>query len=51
MAKYKIVRYFADADKPSKTIKKNVTLEEAQEHCNDPETKKEGEWFDGYTTM
>jgi hypothetical protein len=43
-------------------IKANVTLEEAQKHCSDPETssrickkpeniartKKFGPWFDGY---
>lgn len=25
------------------------SLEKAQEHCNDPETREEGKWFDGYT--
>ena len=47
MMKYKIVRFFQD-DRESKTITTDLTLEEAQEHCNDPKT--EGiDWFDGYT--
>ena len=29
-------------------IRTGLTLEEAQEHCSDPETREEGEWFDGY---
>ena len=59
---YKIVRIYFD-DKPSRTIKRNLTLEEAQAHCADPETssstckkphnirrtKKHGPWFDGYS--
>ena len=47
MMKYKIVRFFQD-DRESKTITTDLTLEEAQEHCNDPETSGKG-WFDGYT--
>ena len=45
---YRIVRHYSDG-RPSKVIKKNLSLKEAQEHCNDPRTKKEGKWFDGYT--
>lgn len=58
---YKIVRYFASGQR--RTIYRGLTLEEAQEHCNDPETssrtctnstgkqrtKRCGPWFDGYT--
>ena len=43
----------------SRVIKKDLTLEEAQEHCRDPETSSRtcssheeenrlGPWFDGY---
>ena len=60
---YKIVRYFADQNKHARTIARGLTLDEAQEHCNDPETssrtctnstgrartRKHGAWFDGYT--
>lgn len=47
---YKIVRHYAPhLDEPSKVIKTGLTLEEAQEHCSDPKTREDGEWFDGYT--
>jgi hypothetical protein len=46
--KYKIVRSFADRDRTAVVIKKGLTLEQAQAHCRDPKTRKEGEWFDGY---
>ena len=44
---YNIIRFYSD-DKPSKIVKRDVTLEEAQEHCNDPATSEAGKWFDGY---
>jgi len=57
---YKIVRFYYNNGR--RTIKTGLTLEEAQDHCRDPETssrtcvsatkrrvtKKHGEWFDGY---
>lgn len=61
--RYKIVRNFLRADTwPKRTIKRGLTLEEAQAHCSDPETssrtctswekrritKQRGPWFDGY---
>jgi len=60
---YKIVRFFADINKPNRTVKRGLTLEEAREHCSDPETssrtctnatgrartRKYGAWFEGYT--
>ena len=44
--KYKIIRYQFYGE--NKTIKTDLTLEEAQEHCNDAETSGI-DWFDGYT--
>jgi hypothetical protein len=67
---YKIIRHYYGTPGPDghlqsskRTIKTGLTLEEAQAHCNDPETssrtctnptplrytKKVGQWFDGYT--
>lgn len=46
---YKIIRFFSDSQIPSQLIYEGLTLEEAQEHCNNPKTRKDGEWFDGYT--
>ncbi len=59
---YKIVRMFYDRDKRSRTIKTGLTLEQAQAHCQDPETssrtatsakakrytRTHGAWFDAY---
>jgi hypothetical protein len=59
---YKIVRHFADPREEKVVITRGLTLEQAQEHCNDPETssrtaksqyhrnltKSAGPWFDGY---
>ena len=62
MSMYKMVRMYRDADIRRRTIKRGLTLEEAQEHCRDPETSSStctkyagrkrterlGPWFDGY---
>lgn len=60
---YHIIRFFAEDPAQNRTIiKTGLTLEEAQEHCNDPEsssstctnaeglrrTELYGPWFDGY---
>lgn len=51
---YKIRRFCFNDSHPEhrSTIKTGLTLEEAQEHCNDPATSGEdserGQWFDGY---
>ena len=49
---YKIVRFnYPNCFKPVRTIRRGLTLEQAQEHCSRPDTKGgEGEaaWFDGY---
>lgn len=57
---FDIVRYFFNGEHD--VIKESVTKEEAQSHCNDPETSSKtctskegrrltrdrGPWFDGY---
>ncbi len=52
---YKVIRFFAD-DRPREVKSTGLTLEDAQEHCQDPETSSRtttsdetpGDWFDGY---
>ena len=45
---YSIIRiYHPDLNKASRIIKKGLSLEEAQAHCEDPRTSTD-EWFDGY---
>tara|TARA_R110000744_G_scaffold11661_1_gene35317 strand:+ start:1269 stop:1478 length:210 start_codon:yes stop_codon:yes gene_type:complete len=47
---YKIFRSFNPSlDREKEIIITGLTLEEAQEHCNDPDTRQEGVWFDGFT--
>ena len=62
---YKVVRMFQDRDKRNQTLKTRLTLEQAQAHCQDPETssrtctsakakaytRRNGPWFDGYEEM
>jgi hypothetical protein len=56
MNSYKIVRFYAD-NREREVKSTGLTLQEAQEHCNDPETSSRttttdgdpGDWFDGYT--
>lgn len=57
---YKIIRFYSAED--SKVIKTGLTLDQAREHCSDPETSSQtctapelldhtaiyGAWFDGY---
>lgn len=45
---YKIIKFFKNGRK-SKILEKNLTLEEAKRYCNREDTKKEGEWFCGFT--
>jgi hypothetical protein len=48
---YKILRFYKikkGKERQPKVIKKGITLREAQIHCSDSRTKKEGEWIDGY---
>lgn len=58
--KYMIIRFFATGDK--RIIQVNLTLEQAMEHCKDPETSSrtctlpknkrrtasKGAWFEGW---
>lgn len=53
METYKIVRMFFAADKDTEVIETGLTLDEAQEWCNRPDTRggstEDGTaWFDGY---
>ncbi len=49
MVTYQIVRfYYPDFFAPREIIATGMTLEEAKAHCQRPDTRKEGEWFDGY---
>lgn len=45
--KYKIIRFYKDSNKPNRVILTGLTLEQAQNHCQDPDTSGDG-WFDGY---
>ena len=54
---YKIVRIYYPkinsegrvvSQKRTRTIQTGLTLEEAQAHCKNPETKVKGVYFDGY---
>ncbi len=45
---YKIIRFFRDDNNKNKVILTGLTLEQAQNHCQDPDTSGDG-WFDGYT--
>lgn len=61
MTTYNIIRFY-QGDTRSRTVLSGLTLEEAQEHCSDPETssrtatnkqairrtEKNGPWFEGY---
>lgn len=58
---YRIVRFYQRGGR--RTIRRGLTLEQAQRHCKDPETssttcrlarnvrrtRRLGPWFDGYT--
>lgn len=49
---YRIIRFRQNGN--NRTIKSNVTLEQAQAHCSDPKTRgvRAGvRWFDGYDYM
>ncbi len=59
---YRVIRFYRDAYPRRRIIERGLTLEEAQAHCQDPETssstttgkvgrartRRLGAWFDGY---
>lgn len=47
MTTYKIVRFYQEDETPNREIAHGLTLEEAQDWCNDPDTRGDG-FFDGY---
>lgn len=60
MKTYAIYRHYSKEGIPARRMRSGLTLKQAQEHCNDPETSSKtakrgrggcqyGEWFDGYT--
>ena len=49
MKTYKIIRFFHPSQNmENRVIREGLTLQEAQEHCQDDETKLDGVYFDGY---
>lgn len=50
---YEIIRiYYPSQNKrPRRTGLSRLTLNEAQAHCSDPNTRKDGVYFDGYREM
>lgn len=44
-ATYSIIRFHKN--KPNEVIATGLTLEEAREHCDSPDTSGDG-WFDGF---
>lgn len=52
MTTYKIIRFYSPAEKAkgkmNYTVRIGLSLEEAKAHCNNPNTRCAGRWFDGY---
>ena len=49
METYEIVRFYAPhLNKESEVMQRGLSLEEAQEHCQDESTQQKGVYFDGY---
>ena len=46
---FRIIRiYCPSLNRRSRTIRTGLTEAEAQAHCSNPKTRKEGVYFDGY---
>lgn len=46
---YKIIRFYHPSqNKSNRVIECGLTLEEAQEHCDDESTQEQDVYFDGY---
>lgn len=62
MHTYKIIRFFQEQGRKRQVITRGLTMEEAKEHCHDPETSSStctkpyprsitancGPWFEGW---
>lgn len=46
---YYIYRFYFNGQRHF--VKTVESLEAAQKHCNDPETRQDGKWFDGYSAQ
>lgn len=44
---YDIVRFYSNHRNP-RVMQRALTRRDAERHCNNPRTRKEGEWFDGF---
>ena len=47
---YKILRKYKDSSHPdnNRVVKEGLSLAEAKEHCQDPDTEEKGVWFDAF---
>ncbi len=49
-ATYSIIRFYApNQNKENEVIQTGLTLDEAKAHCNNPDTREAGVYFDGFT--
>lgn len=46
---YSIRRFYApDQNKETEVVREGLTLQEAMEHCDDPDTEVAGVYFEGF---
>ena len=49
MKRFYIIRFYHPSqDRPNRVVRRGLTLEQAQEWCRHPETRRDGVFFDGY---